>query len=86
MRFKGSWIALRVATAVLGGLADGGTGILLRGKSPGAVSILRLLFHWCVALQVFFYIIDTSKDRGPAFRILEKQNRRTVGALTTHKT
>jgi hypothetical protein len=48
----GSWIALRVATAVLGGLADGGTGFLLRGKSPGAIRILGLLFHWCVLLEV----------------------------------
>jgi hypothetical protein len=34
------------------GLANGGTEILMRGKCLGALSVLRLLFHWRVPAEV----------------------------------
>ena len=34
------------------GLANGGTDILIRGNCLGAISILRLLFHWRVPAEV----------------------------------
>jgi Alpha/beta hydrolase family len=57
------------------GLANGGTEILMRGKCLGALSILRLLFHWRVPAEVTPIKIESVQEPGPAFRILERQNR-----------
>ena len=42
----------RRGAAGFSGLANGGTEILMRGKCLGAISILRLLFHWRVPAEV----------------------------------
>src|ERR1700738_5225080 len=62
-----------VAPAGLGGLAHSGTEFLLRGKSPGATRITYSFFYSCVCSSSHSES-GTSRDRSPAFRILERQN------------
>ena len=64
------------------GLANGGTEILMRGKCLGAISILRLLFHWRVPAEVTPIKSNRVQEPGPALRILERQNHREANAYT----